>query len=174
VADEALTVDGAKLLEDSVQQLSSEDIDRLLRGLPPALATELVKDLIGNKLDPRRLKHLGPLLVTPLRKRPAARLSLTMERLTVGVLETFSAELGDRFDDPSFDDLREVIDAVLAAHAVSAVRCTLAWVAAEEMPAAKAAHDLLLADDRLRLPAWPAVSTPAPGPETTEDGAAED
>ena len=176
MADEALTVDGAKLLEDSVQQLSSEDIDRLLRGLPPALATELVKDLIGNKLDPRRLKNLGPLLVTPLRKRPAARLSLTMERLMVGVLETFSAELGERFDDPSFDDLREVIDAVLAAHAVAAVRCTLAWVAAEEMPAAKAAHDLLLSDDRLRLPTWPEL--PAQSPEAgtsapTEQDAAE-
>lgn len=166
MADEALTVAGAKLLEDSVQQLSAEDIDRLLRALPPALSTELVKDLIGNKLDPRRLKHLGPLLVTPLRKRPAARLSVTMERLTAGVLETFSAQLGDRFDDPSFDDLREVIDAVLAAHPAAAVRCTLAWVAAEDMPAAKAAHDLLLSDDRLRLPDWPAL--PGPPAETAE------
>jgi hypothetical protein len=164
VADEELTVDGAKLLEESVQQLSPEDLDRLLRGLPSPLATELVKDLIGNKLDPRRLKNVAPLVIGPLRRRPAARLSVIMERMMAGVLETFSAQLGDRFDDPSFADLSEVLDAVIAEHPAAAVRCTLAWVAAEGMPAARAAHDLLLSDERLRLPDWPEL--PAP-PEST-------
>jgi hypothetical protein len=170
VAEEEPTVDGAKLLEDSVQQLSAEDVDRLLRGLPSPLATELVKDLIGNKLDPRRLKNLGLLLIGPLRKRPAARLSLTMERLMVGVLETFSVQLCDRFDNPSLDDLREVLDAVLAEHPAVAVRATLAWVAAEGMPAAKAAHDLLLSDERLRLPAWPELPS---APAAAQDEAVE-
>src|SRR5581483_5867095 len=139
--------------------LSAGDLDQLLRGLPPQVSTELVKDLIGNKLDPRRLKNLAGVLLGPLRKRPAARLSPTIERLSVGILETFHGELGERFDNPSFDDLSEVIDAVLARHPLPGVRCTLCWVVADGLPAAQAAHDLLLTDERLRLPDWPKAGT---------------
>lgn len=163
-ADEELRAEGAKLLVDAVQQLSAEDMDRILRGLPPAVSTEVVGDLIGNKLDPRRLKNLSSLLIGPLRKRPAARLTLVVERLSMGILETFHAELGDRFDDPSVDDLREVLDAVLSQHPLAGVRCTLSWVAAEEMPAAQAARDVLLSDERLRLPDWAEASGSATTP----------
>lgn len=157
--DEALMAEGATLLVDSVQQLSAEEIDRLLKGLPPAVSTELVKDLIGSKLDPRRLKNLGGLLVSPLRKRPAARLGPTVERLSIGILETFHAELGDeRFDEPSADDLRQVLDAVLAKHPLSGVRCTLSWCVAEGVPAAAPAREVLLSDERLRLPDWAEAS----------------
>jgi hypothetical protein len=158
--DEELMAEGGRMLVDSVAALSAEDLDRILKGLPSPVATELVKDLIGNKLDPRRLKNLAPLLLGPMRKRPAVRLSPTVERLSVGILETFHSELGDRFDNPSYDDLREVIDAVVAQHPVAGVRCTLAWVVADGLLAARAAHDLLLTDDRLRLPDWP--ESPAP------------
>lgn len=154
MGDEELRVEGATLLVDAVQQLSAEDVDRLLRGLPSHVATELVKALIGNKLDPRRLKNIGPLLVGTLRKRPAERLAPVVEHLSMGILDTFQAELGDRFENPSFDDLREVLDAVLAKHPVDGVRCTLSWVVAEGMPAAQAARDVLLTDERLRLPDW--------------------
>jgi hypothetical protein len=160
VSEEELGAEGAKLLEDAVQQLSAEDLDRLLRGLPSQVATELVAELIGNKLDPRRLKNLASLLLGPLRKRPAARLTLILERLSIGILDTFHTELGDRFDDPSVADLEEVLDAVLAQHPVAGVRCTLAWVFAEEMPAAQAARHVLLADPRLRLPDWAELPEP--------------
>jgi hypothetical protein len=160
--DEELMAVGAGFLENSVAELPAEDLDRLLKGLPPQVASELVKDLIGNKLDPRRLKNLAPLLLGPMRKRPAARLSPTVERLSVGILDTFHTELGDRFDNPSFDDLREVIDAVLAKHPPTGVRCTLSWVVADGLPAAQAAHDLLLTDERLRLSDWPKASSTQP------------
>ena len=156
--DEALMATGAVFLVESVAELSAGELDELLKGLPPQIGTELVKDLIGNKLDPRRLKNLAPLLLGPLRKRPAGRLSPTVERLSVGILDTFHNELGERFDNPSFDDLSEVIDAVLAKHPLSGVRCTLSWVVADGLPAAQAAHDLLLTDERLRLPDWPKAS----------------
>ena len=71
--NEELMAVGAGFLESSVAELPAEDLDRLLKGLPPQVAAELVKDLIGNKLDPRRLKNLAPLLLGPMRKRPAAR-----------------------------------------------------------------------------------------------------
>src|SRR5581483_10841329 len=48
-----------RLLVDAVGELAPADVERLLRGLPPPLATEVVKDLLGNKLDPRRLKNIG-------------------------------------------------------------------------------------------------------------------
>ena len=160
--DEELMAVGAGFLESSVAELPAEDLDRLLKGLPPQVAAELVKDLIGNKLDPRRLKNLAPLLLSPMRKRPAARLSPTVERLSVGILDTFHTELGDRFDNPSFDDLSEVIDAVLAKHPTAGVRCTLSWVIADGLPAAQAAHDLLLTDERLRLSDWPKVGSTQP------------
>jgi hypothetical protein len=160
--DEELMAEGGLFLVESVAELSAEDLDTLLRGLPPSVSTELVGDLIGNKLDPRRLKNLAPLLLTPLRKRSATRLSPTAERLSIGILQTFHDELGERFDNPSFDDLREVIDAVLAKHPVSGVRCTLSWVVADGLPAAQAAHDLLLTDERLRLPDWPKADSTQP------------
>ncbi|HYH51732.1 MAG TPA: hypothetical protein VEG38_19480, partial [Acidimicrobiia bacterium] len=160
--DEALMATGAVFLVESVAELSAGELDELLKGLPPQIGTELVKDLIGNKLDPRRLKNLAPLLLGPLRKRPAGRLSPTVERLSVGILDTFHNELGERFDNPSFDDLSEVIDAVLAKHPLSGVRCTLSWVVADGLPAAQAAHDLLLTDERLRLPDWPKASSAQP------------
>jgi hypothetical protein len=167
--DEELAAEGAKLLEDAVQQLATDDMDRLLRGLPSPIATEVVGDLIGNKLDPRRLKNLGSLLLSTLRKRSGARLSLVMERLSMGILDTFHHELGERFDNPSFDDLSEVLDTVLAQHPPAGVRCTLAWVVAEGMPAARAAHDLLLTDERLRLPDWPKASEVVPVEEEKTD-----
>ena len=157
---------GGRLLEDSVAALSADDLDRLLKGLPPQIATELVKDLIGNKLDPRRLKNLAPLLLSPMRKRTAVRLSPTVERLSVGILDTFHTELGDdRFEDPTFDDLSEVLDSVLAQHPLGGVRCTLSWVVSDGLPAAQAAHDLLLTDARLRLPDWPVTESASPAVE---------
>jgi hypothetical protein len=158
VVDEALMAEGTSLLVDSVRELPAEDLERILKGLPSPVATEVVRDLIGNKLDPRRLRNLGSLLITPLRKRPATRLPALLEHLSTGILGTFEARLGsDRFENPSLDDLREVLDAVLAEHPAAGVRCTLAWVVAEGMPAAEAARDVLLSDERLRLPGWTAV-----------------
>jgi hypothetical protein len=106
-----------------------------------------------------------------LRKRPAAHLPILVERLSTGILGTFETELGDRFEDPSLDALREVIDAVLAQHPAAGVRCTLSWVVAEGMPAAEAARELLLTDDRLRLPGWaeePAPDNDGPGSGSPE------
>ena len=160
--DEELLAEGGRMLVDSVAALSAEDLDRILKSLPPQVSSELVKELIGNKLDPRRLKNLAPLLLSPMRKRTGDRLSHTAERLSVGVLETFHTKLGDRFDNPSYDDLREVIDAVLAEHPVAGVRCTLSWVVADGLLAAQAAHDLLLTDERLRLLDWPKASSTQP------------
>ncbi|MDQ1517342.1 MAG: hypothetical protein QOE80_3172 [Actinomycetota bacterium] len=153
--DEELMSEGAELLLDAVGQLSAADVDRVLKGLPAPVATELVRELLGNKLDPRRLKHVGSLVLGPLQKRPAPRLIPVVERLSTGIFETFHAELGDRFDNPSLADLREVLEAVLAHHPVAAVRCALGNVVAEGLLAAEAARDLLLSDPRLRLPQWP-------------------
>jgi hypothetical protein len=160
--DEELLAEGRRMLVDSVAALPAEDLDRILRSLPPQVSTELVKDLIGNKLDPRRLKNLAPLLLGPMRKRSAERLSPTVERLSIGILDTFHTELGERFDNPSYDDLREVIDTVIAQHPAAGVRCTLAWVVADGLLAAQAAHDLLLTDERLRLLDWPKASETQP------------
>ncbi|HET9770338.1 MAG TPA: hypothetical protein VFS16_05575 [Acidimicrobiia bacterium] len=162
VVDEALMAEGATLLEDSVRELPPEDLERILKGLASPIASEVVRELIGNKLDPRRLKNLGSLLIAPLRKRPASRLTTLLEHLSTGILGTFETNLGsDRFENPSFDDLREVLDAVLAEHPPSGVRCTLAWVVAEGMPAAQAARDVLVSDERLRLPGWPKGPEPS-------------
>jgi hypothetical protein len=159
MGEEEMRVEGARLFVDAVNELSAADIDRMLRALPPALSAEVVSGLIGNKLDPRRLKNLGTLLVNSLRKRPLPRQAALVERLSTGVLATFETELGaERFENPSLDDLREVIDAVLEEHPAAGVRCTLSWVVEEGMPAAEAARDVLLSEPRLRLPGWAEAS----------------
>ena len=156
--DEELKAEGARFLVDAVGELSADDMDQLLRGLPPALSSEVVSALIGNKLDPRRLKNLAGLLLNTLQKRPLARQAVLVERLSTGILATFETELGDRFENPSADDLREVLDAVLAEHPAAGVRCTLTWVVEEGMPAAEAARDVLVTEPRLRLPGWAEAS----------------
>jgi hypothetical protein len=158
MGEEEIRAEGARLFVDAVNELSADDIDRMLRDLPPALSSEVVSGLIGSKLDPRRLKNLGTLLVNSLRKRPLPRQAALVERLSTGVLATFETELGDRFENPSLDDLREVLDAVLAEHPAAGVRCTLSWVVEEGMPAAEAARDVLLTEERLRLPGWAEAS----------------
>ena len=159
MGEEELRAEGARLLVDAVNSLSAEDMERMLRALPPPLSTEVVSGLIGNKLDPRRLKNLGTLLVNSLQKRPLPRQALVVERLSTGVLATFETELGaERFENPSLEDLREVIDAVLAEHPAAGVRCTLSWVVEEGMPAAEAARDVLLTEPRLTLPGWAEAS----------------
>jgi hypothetical protein len=163
--DEAVLAQGLQLFVDSVAVLTGEDVDRLLRGLPGPVATDAVKDLLGNKLDPRRLKNVGSLLAGNLKKRPVGRQAQAVERLSTAIFATFETELGDRFENPSFDDLRDVMDAVLAEHPAGGVRCTLSWVVAQGMPAAEAARDLLVSDERLRLPAW-AEAPPVPIDET--------
>jgi hypothetical protein len=155
VGDEELMAEGEGLLVDAVGQLSAEDVDRVLKGLPAPVAMELVRELLGSKLDPRRLKNVGALVLSPLQKRPAPRLIPVVEGLSTGILETFHAELGDRFENPSLADLREVLDAVLAQHPTAAVRCALSHVVADGLPAAEAARDVLFSDPRLRLPQWP-------------------
>jgi hypothetical protein len=156
--EEGLRAEGAQLFADAVSALTAEDIDQLLKGLPPTLASEVVSGLIGNKLDPRRLKNLGSLLVTSLQKRPLPRQALLIEKLSTGILAAFETELGDRFDNPSLDDLREVLDAVLAQHPAGGLRGTLSWVVEEGMPAAEAARDVLYTEPRLRLPGWAEAS----------------
>ena len=158
VGDENLRAEGERLFVDAVGELSAEDMDRMLRELPPALSSEVVSALIGSKLDPRRLKNLAGLLLSSLRKRPVARQAVLVERLSTGILATFETELGDRFENPSADDLREVLDAVLAEHPAAGVRCTLSWVVEEGMPAAEAARDVLITEPRLRLPGWAEAS----------------
>jgi hypothetical protein len=159
MGEEELRAEGARLLVDAVNELSAEDMERMLRALPLALSSEVVSGLIGNKLDPRRLKNLGSLLVNSFRKRPLPRQALLVERLSTGVLATFESELGaERFENPSLEDLREVIDTVLAEHPAAGVRCTLSWVVEEGMPAAEAARDVLLTEPRLTLPGWAEAS----------------
>ena len=48
MGEEELTAEGSRLLVDAVGELTAEDIDRLLRGLPPPIATDVVRDLIGS------------------------------------------------------------------------------------------------------------------------------
>jgi hypothetical protein len=158
VDEEELRAEGGRLLVDAVGELSAGDIEQLLKGLPSPLATELVRELLGSKIDPRRLKNVGALLVGPLQKRPPARLVPLVERLSTGVLGTFETQLGDRFESPSLDDLRDVLDAIFAQHPAAGVRCTLSLVVADGMPAAEAAREVLLTDPRLCLAGWPEAS----------------
>ncbi len=61
-------------------------------------------------------------------------------------------ELGDHADNPSSDQLREVLPGVVERHGVGITRVMLAATAAGEAPASAIIRDLLKSDDLVALP----------------------
>ncbi len=92
------------------------------------------------------------------------RLDGTMESIALVVTDACLAdcikELGDHADNPTSDQLREVIPGVVERHGVAMARMMLASTVAGEAPASAIIRDLLKHDELVKLP--PAEPKPMP------------
>ena len=89
------------------------------------------------------------------------------------VLLATAAQLGDRADMPSEDDLLEVAPGLIERHGVGVVRIMLAAAVTGEAPASPAIIRILKHDETLALPAPAPVSSPPPVKAMSAEEAAE-
>jgi hypothetical protein len=84
------------------------------------------------------------------------RINGTMESLAMVLADACLADcieqLGDHADNPTSDELREVLPGVVERHGVAVTRIMLASTVAGEAPASSAIRDLLKHDELVRLP----------------------
>ena len=86
----------------------------------------------------------------------AGRIDGGMEAIAAVVTDASLADcieqLGDNADNPSSDQLREVLPGVIERHGVAVTRIMLASTVAGEAPASAIIRDLLKTDETVRLP----------------------
>ena len=139
------------LLDRSIGAATDEEIEALVAGLDDD-HREAVERLAGASTT------------AAIREAVAkGRLSGTMEGiatvLTDACLADCIEQLGDHSDNPSSDQLREVLPGVAERHGVPATRIMLASTVAGDAPASAIIRDLLKHDDLVKLP--PAEERPA-------------
>jgi hypothetical protein len=144
--------------------------DETLR-LALATMSETNRAEVGTALQlPKAAMHLGDALVPLVRRK--ARASSPQRQLSVAfavsdlVNDTTIAALGDRSDDPSRDDMLEVLPGVIERHGVPLVNVMLAAYAASEAPCAAVFAELLDTDERFVIAPPPPADDEAAGPVT--------
>jgi hypothetical protein len=150
------------LLERSIGAATDEEIEALVAGLDDD-HREAVERLAGD--------------TTAEAIRAAAakgRMNGAMEGLATVLTDACLADcveqLGDHADNPSSDQLREVLPGIAERHGVPATRIMLASTVAGEAPAAAIIRDLLKHDELVKLPPAEArpVTPPLPAPDETD------
>jgi hypothetical protein len=114
---------------------------------------------------------------TPADIRQAAvkgRINGTMESIALVLTDAALADciekLGDHADNPTSDQLREVLPGLIERHGLAITRMMLASTVAGEAAAATVIRDLLRHDDTVKLPPEePRPIAPAPAPIDEDD-----
>jgi hypothetical protein len=151
------------LLDRAIAATTDDELEALVTGLDDD-HREAVERLAG--------------ATTPDALREAAskgRVNGGMETLAAVLTEACLAdcikELGDHADNPTSDELREVLPGLVERHGVAPVRIMLASTVVGEAPASPVIRDLLKHDEVVQLPAaeprpiTPLVQAPAVSPE---------
>jgi hypothetical protein len=163
-ADETGEADEADEAKDAQDEA---DVDRFRRALT-ALDSEAIGRGLATMSDssrrdvaeqlnlPPATSHLGDALVPLVRRKlRAAALQRQVSvafALTEGANGETIAALGPRSDDPSRDDLLEVLPAVLEANGAPMVTLMLASYGVSDAPCRGVMRDLLVADERFAIP----------------------
>jgi hypothetical protein len=141
-----------------------------------AIATTTDDELVAltAALDDDRREALARLVggdVVPASIRAACargRLSGTLESIAIVLADACLADcieqLGDASDNPSSDQLRDVLPGVVERHGLAATRIMLASTVAGEAQAAPIIRDLLKHDELVRLPPAPPAAPSIPLP----------
>ena len=140
------------LLDRSIGAASDDEIEAIVAGLDDD-HREAVERLAGAST------------AEAIREAVAhGRMNGTMEGiatvLTDACLADCIEQLGDHADNPSSDQLREVLPGIAERHGVPATRIMLAATVAGEAPASAIIRDLLKHDDLVKLP--PVEERPSP------------
>jgi hypothetical protein len=145
--------------------LMALDDDALRHGLEH-MTEKTRSELAGQLQLPRATMHLGDALI-PLVRRKLSTVSPDRQlQAAFGLSECANDDtvesLGERAEDPSLDDLREVLPPVLEEHGAPLVTAMLAAYSASNAPCRPVMRELLETDDRFVI--GPAVAVEAPAP----------
>lgn len=136
-----------------LEVLTAGDIDLLAKVSGPQW-----RDGVGRvtkiRLDPRFVKAgYGRLVLRPLRRIGASSPLDVAELLLLPALSPRAERvLGERFDNPSPEDVAELVQALLGEFPARIVACYLASAIAGEAPGAAAIAEVLAGDERLSPP----------------------
>jgi len=138
--------------------LATIDDDSLRRGLSGI--TEKQRQELAVQLNlPRASMHLGDAL-TPLVRRKLRGLAVDRQLVVATAITNRANDdtvraLGDRSDDPSREDLEEVLPAVVEKHGIELTRLMVAGYAVSDAPCRDAMREILDSDERFALPDVP-------------------
>jgi hypothetical protein len=135
------------LLDRAFVAASDEELDAIVAGLDDDHREAVERLAGGTDADAiRDAVHKG-------------RMNGGMESLAVVLADAALADcieqLGDHADNPSSDQLREVLPGIVERHGVPVTRLMLASTVAGEAPASAIIRDLLKHDDLVKLPPTP-------------------
>ena len=129
--------------------------DDALRHAVATMSDQSRNDLAGTLQLPRATMHLGyalpPLLRRKLRAAPATRQLTAAFALTEAANDETVQALGERHNDPSRDDLIEVLPAVVDEHGSPLVTLMMAAYAASDAQCQPVMAELLATDERFAV-----------------------
>jgi hypothetical protein len=151
-------------IERMAAALMALDDDALRHGLEH-MTEKTRSELAGQLQLPRATMHLGDALI-PLVRRKLHTVSPDRQlQAAFGLSECANDDtvesLGERAEDPSLDDLREVLPPVVEAHGAPLVTAMLAAYSASNAPCRPVMRELLETDDRFVIGSAVAVEAPA-------------
>jgi hypothetical protein len=136
------------LLDRSIGATSDDELTAAIDALDDE-HREALEQLVGGTPSPAAIRESAV----------KGRLDGTMESVALVVTDACLAdcikELGDHADNPSSDQLREVLPGLVERHGVPITRIMLASTVVGEAPASAIIRDLLKHDDVVKLPPAP-------------------
>jgi hypothetical protein len=170
--------------DEAELELAERDVERMSEALAAldddalrhALAgiSEKSRGEVAGQLNlPRATMHLGDALVPLVRRKlrgasPERQLQVTFA-LVERVNDATVAALGSRSEDPSRDDMLEVLPSVIDAHGAALVTVLLAGYAASDALCRPVMRELLETDERFTIGPPVAVDDPASAGVTTPE-----
>jgi hypothetical protein len=136
------------LLDRALRETTDDELAAVVAGLNEdhTEALERLTGVTGDALTPEAIRTAAA----------KGRMNGTLESLAMVLTDASLADcidkLGDRSDDPSHDDLTEVLPGIVERHGLAVTRLMLASTVAGEAKAANVIRDLLKNDELVKLP----------------------
>jgi hypothetical protein len=133
------------LLDRALAAASDDDLNTAVDALDDD-HRDALGELVGGEIGPASIREAAS----------RGRLDGTLEGIALVITDAALADcieqLGDHADNPTSDQLREVLPGVVERHGVAVTRMMLASTVVGEAPASVVIRDLLKHDDLVKLP----------------------